>query len=456
MKFSRTAVALLVLGALSAQHAHATNGMNLSGYGPEAHAMGGASMAYDNGTAAVMNNPATLGLMQEGSRFDAALGGLFPDITAKTPTMADAKSNATAFYMPAVGWVNKSGQMTYGIGLFSQGGMGTEYSQNSFMGAFQKPVRSEVGVGRVIVPLAYQADNLTVGGSIDYVWAGMDLQMMMDAATMNGMMTAGLLTATGGATAGLGSFIGGGASNYGYFNFSDNSAFTGKAKGTGFAAKLGVTYRFNKQMTVGATYHSQTKLSDLSASGASMSMIDNTNALGGGAGTEYVLNGNIKVLNFQWPETYGIGMAYQATDNLMLVADYKRIGWAKVMKNFRVTFSSADMGGLDLAVTMPQDWVDQNVYQLGAAYKMNSTLTLRGGLNIANNPVPDSEMNPMFPAIAKTNISGGLGYMMNKQSSIDVSFAYVPKTTATNTSGAAPVTVDFGGTSGQFLYSYRY
>ena len=40
--------------------AFATNGMNLEGYGPIAHGMGGASMAYDNGTAAIMNNPATL------------------------------------------------------------------------------------------------------------------------------------------------------------------------------------------------------------------------------------------------------------------------------------------------------------------------------------------------------------------------------------------------------------
>ena len=40
----------------------ATNGMNLEGYGPIATGMGGASMAYDNGTAAMMNNPATLQL----------------------------------------------------------------------------------------------------------------------------------------------------------------------------------------------------------------------------------------------------------------------------------------------------------------------------------------------------------------------------------------------------------
>lgn len=452
MKFSKSAAAVLVLGALSTQQAYATNGMNLSGYGPEAHAMGGASMAYDNGTAAVMNNPATLGLMEEGHRFDAALGGLFPSIKASAGPMS-ADSSATAFYMPAVGWANKSGQITYGVGVFAQGGMGTEYPSNSFMAAGSNlPVRSEVGVGRFIVPLAYQSGDFTVGGSIDFVWAGMDLQMAMPASDMANLAAGGLLTATGGAAAAIGPFLGG-ANNVGYFDFSNNNAFTGEAKGTGFAAKLGMTYKVNAQMTVGATYHSTTSLGDFSASGAQMKMIDTANSLGGGAGAVYTLTGDVKVVNFQWPETYGFGMAYQATDDLMVVADYKRIGWAKVMKNFHMTFSSADMGGLNLDVTLPQEWADQDVFELGAAYKVSSALTVRGGVNMANNPVPDRYMNALFPAVAKTNVSAGFGYAFDKQSSIDASLSYVPTNTVTGGNG---VVVDFGGTSAQFLYSYHY
>lgn len=60
----------------------ATNGMNLEGYGPIATGMGGASMAYDNGTAAMMNNPATLTLLMQGWRLDVALGMLGPDVEA--------------------------------------------------------------------------------------------------------------------------------------------------------------------------------------------------------------------------------------------------------------------------------------------------------------------------------------------------------------------------------------
>lgn len=92
-----------VLLLLTAPAALATNGMNMEGYGPIATAMGGASFAYDNGTAAVINNPATLSLQVDAQRLDLALGLLGPHITATAPTGAAADSEATAFFMPAAG-----------------------------------------------------------------------------------------------------------------------------------------------------------------------------------------------------------------------------------------------------------------------------------------------------------------------------------------------------------------
>ncbi len=55
-----------VLTSATISVARATNGMALSGYGPVAMGMGGASTAYDNGNYGAINNPTTLGLMEEG------------------------------------------------------------------------------------------------------------------------------------------------------------------------------------------------------------------------------------------------------------------------------------------------------------------------------------------------------------------------------------------------------
>src|SRR5512146_2466544 len=111
-RFSAVLFVFFVSGVsifMASTSVYATNGMNLEGYGPIATGMGGASMAYDNGTAAVMNNPATLGLMPEGNRLDVALGYLGPHIKASAPSAPDASSSATSFWMPAIGWIQKSG-----------------------------------------------------------------------------------------------------------------------------------------------------------------------------------------------------------------------------------------------------------------------------------------------------------------------------------------------------------
>jgi len=170
MKLTRVFACMALAGL--AGSAYATNGMNVEGYGPIATGMGGASMAYDNGTAAMMNNPATLGLAADGNRFDVALGFLGPDVSS---SMSGA-SGGDAYFMPAAGWTRKSGNLTYGVGMFAQGGMGTEYVQ----GLDGLPERSELGVGRLIAPLAFNVNqNLTIGGSVDFVWAMLDMRMAM-------------------------------------------------------------------------------------------------------------------------------------------------------------------------------------------------------------------------------------------------------------------------------------
>lgn len=179
--------------------AAATNGMNMEGYGPIALGMGGAAMAYDVGNAGMINNPATLGLIKPGTdRLALFVGGLLPSVSAN-----GRDSSATSFVMPAAGYVSRGDRLTWGVGMMAQGGMGTEYSDGSFWGALApsgagvldmaagsaRRNLSEVGVGRVLFPLAYQvSDDLTLGGSFDYVWAGMDIQWLVDGAHFADMM----------------------------------------------------------------------------------------------------------------------------------------------------------------------------------------------------------------------------------------------------------------------------
>jgi long-chain fatty acid transport protein len=471
----------------------ATNGMNLEGYGPIAHSMGGASMAYDNGTAAVMNNPSTLGMMEQGNRIDVSLGFLGPNVTAKMDGMPDAKSSADAFYMPALGWAQKRNKLTYGVGLFSQGGMGTEYDGNSFMAAGSgETVRSEVGVGRLIAPLTFNINQQwIVGASLDFVWAGMDIKMAMSGAQFNDMTVNGSQefgTASGSMVDGLFQFVAGGILNDGTgvgdgfqtgpvnwarFDFSDSSAFTGEAVGTGFAGKIGGVFKLNSTWSFGATYHTKTALDDLESSNASISMSANVddNLLdetwdGGTTGTpagsytatNIPVNGKIIVKDFQWPATLGIGTAANF-GNWMIAADIKRIFWKDVMKDFKMTFvADSTQSGLaagfankELDAVLFQEWKDQNVFQIGAGYMVTEKTTLRFGYNYGENPVPDKYLNALFPAIVENHLTGGIGYDIDKNSGVDFSLVYAPEVEATSGSG---VTSTHSQLNWQLMYSY--
>jgi long-chain fatty acid transport protein len=368
---------------------YATDGMNLEGYGPIATGMGGASMAYDNGTAAVMNNPATLGLAPQGNRLDVALGYLGPHIKASTPGATEAKSSADAFFMPAFGWVQKSGPYSYGAGVFAQGGW-SEYDANSFLAAGSgEKVRSELGVGRLLIPFAYEVNkDFSVGATVDFVWATLDLKMALNGAQFGDMAFGSQAygSASGSMITAFGGFVAQGVINpnnpinWGRFDFSDESPFSGAAKGTGLAGKLGGVYKVNDAVSVGLAYHSKTALDDLEANGATVSFnanVDTGLSQGQPATGQYVaatipLKGKIQVRDFQWPQTIGLGVAYQATDKLMIVADYKWINWADVMKNL-LTFTADPTQPvlrkvLPARCSMPllQDWKDQNVFEIGA------------------------------------------------------------------------------------------
>lgn len=473
MKTKQIILSSVLAACALPQLASATNGMNMEGYGATAIGMGGASMAYDNGTAAMMNNPATLALMDEGTNLDLALGFLSPQVKSSAGGTT-SRSSADMFGGPAFGLVRKQNGLLFGIGMYGQGGMGTEYGNDSIFSnpAGQTPSpglvnRSEVSVGRVIFPLAYDVSpNLKIGGSVDYVWAGMDLKMAVNGASFLQMAggTSPMATASGPMVGAFGGMMGSapgqiGAVNWGYFDFSNQNDFTGQAVGTGYAGKIGFTYKLDSKTTIGATYHSKTRLSDLEAQDATVSF--NVDINSGPTNLAIPVSGKMTVKDFQWPETYGFGIAYEASEKWMLAADYKRINWAEVMKNFRMEFTPAGntgmvaaFNGLPMDVVFYQDWKDQDVVMLGAAYRMTDALTLRAGLNMANNPVPDTYLNALFPAIIKNHVTAGFGYNVSKKSHLELAFSYAPKVTAT--SGVTGVTISHEQYNGQLVYSTHF
>jgi long-chain fatty acid transport protein len=452
--------------------------------------MGGASFAYYNGNAGMINNPATLGMMPNGtSRLDVAIGGLHPDITTSAGSMS-IDSGSTAFYMPAIGYARKDGALAWGVGMMAQGGMGTSYGSNSLMSGYTSMTtmssgmtgqdsRSELGIGRVLFPASYDVSNtLKIGGSVDFLWGGLDLNMGLDGNMFGQMLAGGKVSGT--MVQGLGGMIntglGGGCAapapgcindvNWAHFGFSEGrNGMKQQTSTTGWAGNLGFVWQASPQLSVGGIYHAKTSLKDMKGD-ATMLMNVKMGApgaanVGVGADTQMAVTGMVKIVNFQWPETYGIGMSYQASNALMIVADYKRIVWSKVMKAFNMSFT-ADSGaansamgfaGAVLNATLDQNWDDQDVFMLGGSYQLSEPVTLRAGINVANNPVPDSLMNPLFPATIKNHFTVGMGYALDKKASVDFSLTLAPEVSATNGMG---VKTTHSQTNWQLMYSNRF
>ena len=416
----------------------ATNGMNMEGYGPVSTGMGGASQAIDHGTAAMAQNPATLSLMAPGSRFDAAFGVLGPDVASSVPGMPTAESGGTSYVMPAFGYAQRNGALTYGIGLFAQGGMGTEYGADTFLALGSgSDVRSELGVGRVLLPLSYQVTpEFAVGGTLDFMWAGLDLRMAATGAQLGGLVT--------GASGNLGAALPAlGGAPWARIDFSNDNDFTGEASSTGWAAKLGAVWRPMPTLTFGASYQFESSLGDMETSdnGASLS------AAGG-----FVDYGRITVVDFQWPSMTAVGLAWQATPTVLLAADYKRIGWSNVMKDFKMRFDSAGVGG-SVSFALPQNWEDEDVVNLGVAWAVNSALTLRAGVSLSDNPIPDAYVNPLFPATEEDHYTLGFGYRFSPAHDFNASMTIAPEVKVTNGQG---VVITHEQLNFQFMYTYRF
>jgi len=384
MQLNKLAATLAALGLAAPGLAIATNGMIMEGYGPIAAGMGGAAMAYDNGTAAMANNPATLGLMADGRRVDVMVGFIGPDVAA--PGTMET-SSADAFYGPAFGYVKKQGNLVYGAGIYGQGGMGTEYANGDM---------AQVGVGRVIFPLAYSVnERFNIGGSVDVVWAGMDL-----VAAMPGI------------------------------NFKDDSDYTGAAKGYSLAAKLGFTFKLNDALTAGGVYQSAANLPNLKGDG-------------------------YKVEGFDMPATLGLGLAWQASDRLMVAADIKDVMWGSSMNTVSIYNNGT------LAAAFQQDWDDQIVLALGLAYTFSDAFTGRIGYNHGKNPIPDQNVNYLWPAIMEDHYTVGFGYAFSKQSEVNFGLSYVPEVSVTGTGPTPPygnggMTIEHSQVNWQLMYSHKF
>lgn len=436
---TRKIIASALVSALagSAQLANATDVFRLEGYGAISRAMGGTAVAHDVGAAGMMTNPATLSLIKEGDTAMIGLDLVTTDITVRNTKTGESVSAAThannrgPYMAPEAAYTKRIGAWSFGVGAFAQGGLGTEYGRGSFLSAGQNGANTglENSSRLLVLNIPFAAsfqinDKLTVGGSIDAMWQGLNLDLLLTTGQVGTLLGAGrVFPAAPGSIAGiLGGLAVAGTLQGAHFSLTKDQFLGSGVDAWGYGGKLGMLYKVTPDTTLGASYTFKSQMSDMEGQ-ATLTAVD--------TGGNIALGGKITIKDFQMPSHLDLGISQRLGTQWLLTADVSRVFWKDVMKDIKVDF--VHEGGLgDLNILLPQDYKDQTILSLGAAFELNDQLTLRGGFRLATQALRSSTLFAVIPATPRKHLSAGLTYALSKQAKLDFAYSHAFKETMDN------------------------
>lgn len=429
--FTKLSLIAVTFLATTAQTVHATDVFRLEGYGPISRAMGGAATAFNVGAAGMMANPATLSLMAPGSEFHLGLDLISTDLNVKNQATGESvssdnhSSNRGPYLAPELAYTNQTGALTWGVGAFAQGGLGTEYGNNSFLsraaGGLNTGLENSSRLLVLSIPFAasYQVnDKLAVGGSIEAMWQGLNLDLLLGAGQVGSLIGAGrvngsLLPVLGGLPDLRGA----------HFSLTKNEPLASGVESWGFGGRLGMTYKMSPDTMLGLNYAMESQMNDLDGR-ATLTAID-------GIAGQIPLQGNIKLRNFQMPAKLDVGVSHRLNDRWMVAVDVSQVFWEHAMKDINVGFVTDS--GQTLDIQLPQNYKDQTILALGAAYQTGNW-TLRGGVRLATQALRSETLFAVIPATPRKHISAGFSYAFSKLSSLDFAYSHALEESMDNAS----------------------
>jgi long-chain fatty acid transport protein len=409
MKIKKLA-ALIAIAGLSTS-AFATNGYFSHGYGMKAKGMGGAATAMAIDAFGGANNPASM--VWAGDRLDVGVDLFSPKRSvARTGSGAgmngSADSDSNLFFVPEFGYNKMLGwDMSAGVTVYGNGGMNTNYPGAPLAGG-AGTVCGNPGTG---FNPGFANYNLLCGtGNL-----GINLIQLVVAPTFsmklnknNSVGVSLLLGYQKFAAQGLDGFRGFTATGA-----TTNLTNQGYDDSKGWGLRLGWMGKVSDNVTLGASYTSKMK----------MSKFDKYKDLFPAEGM------------FDMPETINLGVAFKATPQLTVAADYQRINYGGItsIANPSTNGGATTVGTLGCNTCRGFGWSSIDVYKLGVEYQVNSNLTVRAGYNHNDNPISgrDVTFNIIAPGVVQDHYTLGFTYNVSKDSELTVSYMHAAKNSVT-------------------------
>ena len=129
--------------------------------------------------------------------------------------------------------------------------------------------------------------------------------------------------------------------------------------------------------------------------------------------------------SFDIPANVIAGVAYDVLPNLTLMADWRHIFYSATTAR-QSELSRFGYGSFGSSGGLGFDWRDTNSALIGAEWRATPKLTLRAGYHYSTIPVRDraATLAALAPAVAAHSVTGGFGYQLTKNSSIDFAAIY--------------------------------
>ena len=128
---------------------------------------------------------------------------------------------------------------------------------------------------------------------------------------------------------------------------------------------------------------------------------------------------------FDIPSNYGVGVAPEPVDGLILAADVTQILYSEVASIANPLLPNLGEAQLGTDGGAGFGWEDVTVFKAGAAYDVTPELTLRGGYNCGGQPMPTSEtlFNMIAPGVVEHHVTFGATYAVS--GGVEITFAYM-------------------------------
>ncbi|MEZ5839531.1 MAG: outer membrane protein transport protein [Hyphomicrobiales bacterium] len=138
--------------------------------------------------------------------------------------------------------------------------------------------------------------------------------------------------------------------------------------------------------------------------------------------------------DFDIPGNVTVGVAYDVTDTVTVMADWKHIFYNSVgavgnpMGNLAACMGGNAASCLGGSNGAGFGWKDVDAFKFGVEWNATDALTVRAGYSYNTQPVKSADVmfNILAPGVIQHHITAGLKYDFNEQHSIELAAAYMP------------------------------